>query len=792
MDLHPADNAANADMSNGGHDTTTKVTGRAADTGGCPFRGTRVEGAIGSEPQLDHWWPNRLKVELLHQNPMQADPLKDVDYAAAFSALDLAALKADLKALLCSSVDWWPSDYGHYGPQMIRMAWHSAGTYRIADGRGGAGAGMQRFAPINSWWDNGNTDKSRRLLWPIKQKYGAALSWADLMVLTGNVALEAMGFRTFGFAGGRIDAWESDRSTYWGPEGWQDGDSYPERMVNLDKRWEGDPKEAHWDLENPVGASHSSIIYVNPEGPGGNGDPMDSAREIRESFARMAMNDEETVALIAGGHAFGKSHGMVAAERIGKAPEEASIGEMGLGWHNPVGSGNAEHTMTNGIEGSWTQNPIAWDNDYLTNLFGLDWEKTESPAGALQWTPIDPDAPTTPDAHLENRQHPLMMMTSDIALKTDPAYRAICERFLADFEYFGDAFARAWYKLTHRDMGPKDRYLGPDVPIVALPWQDPIPPLDHALVDDADVAELKRRILGSDASVSALVSAAWASASTYRHSDKRGGANGARVRLAPQKDWAVNDPKRLAATLATLEDVQSRFNAEQSGAQPDGQSAPKKISMADLIVLGGVAAVEKAAADAGVEVTVPFVPGRMDTTEALTDAESFEWLRPVTDGFRNYHDKAVRFGVPDEHLFLDKAALLTLTAPEWTVLNGGLKVLGINHDGSEHGVFTDSPGALSNDFFTVLTSMDYTWTPRDDDETTFDIVDRESGETRFTATRCDLVFGSNAQLRHTAEVYAAADGHARLVKDFAAAWHKVMMLDRYDVPAARAEATSIC
>ena len=779
-----AADAADVDMSNGGHDTTTKVTGRTADMGACPFRGTRVEGAIGSEPQLDHWWPNRLRVELLNQNAHQSNPLADHDYAKAFSELDLPAVKADLKALLESSVDWWPSDYGNYGPQMIRMAWHSAGTYRIADGRGGAGGGMQRFAPINSWWDNGNTDKSRRLLWPIKRKYGAALSWSDLMILTGNVALEEMGFPTFGFAGGRVDAWEADRATYWGPEGWREGDADPDRMVNLDERWNGDPKSDHWDLENPVAASHSSLIYVNPEGPDGNGDPMDSAREIRESFARMAMNDEETVALIAGGHAFGKSHGMVDPSRIGTAPEGATMQEMGLGWHNPEGSGNAEHTMTNGIEGSWTEHPTRWDNDYLENLFKFEWKQTKSPAGSLQWTPVDPDAPKTPDAHIEGKMHDLMMMTSDIALKEDPAYRAVCERFLADFDYFTDAFSRAWYKLTHRDMGPKDRYLGPEVPEVSLPWQDPVPPVDHELVDDSDVAELKRRILDAGPTVPALVAAAWASASTYRDSDKRGGANGARVALAPQKDWAVNDPETLAATLAALGSVKADFDGARDGG--------KQVSMADLIVLGGCAAVEKAAADAGVEVTVPFVPGRTDATEEITDAESFEWLRPVVDGFRNYHDDAVRFGVPDEHLFLDRAALLTLTAPEWTALAGGLKAIGINHDGSSHGVMTDRPGTLTNDVFRHLTSMDHVWKPKDARELVFEVNDRNTGETRFTATRCDLVFGANSELRHVAEVYAADDGHERLVHDFVAAWHKVMMLDRYDVPEARAEAVSVC
>ena len=774
------------DMTNGDHDTTTKVTGRAATQGVCPFRGTRVGGAIGSEPQLDTWWPNRLKVELLHQNPPQANPLRDVDYAAAFATLDYAALKADIKALLESSVDWWPSDYGNYGPQMIRMAWHSAGTYRIADGRGGAGQGMQRFAPVNSWWDNGNTDKSRRLLAPIKQKYGAALSWADLLILTGNVALEEMGFKTFGFGGGRIDAWEADRATYWGPEGWE-GDEHvghPDEMVNLDKRWQGSPKQDYWDLENPVAASHQALIYVNPEGPDKNGDPMDSAREIRESFARMAMNDEETVALIAGGHAFGKSHGMVAPDKIGPAPEAANMSLQGLGWHNPEGSGNAEYTMTNGIEGSWTQNPTRWDNEYLTNLFSHDWEKTESPAGALQWTPVDPDAPKTPDAHLEGKENSLMMMTSDIALKTDPAYREVCQRFLDDFDYFADAFARAWYKLTHRDMGPIDRYVGPEVPEVLLPWQDPIPALDHELIDDADIAQLKGTILNSGLSVSALVSAAWASASSYRDSDKRGGANGARIRLEPQKDWAVNNPAQLAETLRTLEGVQSDFNSAQSGG--------KKVSMADLIVLGGCAALEQAAKDAGVEVTVPFVPGRMDTTPELTDGESFEWLKPVVDGFRNYVNEEVGYNVAPEHIFLDKAQLLSLTAPEWTALAGGLKVLGVNYDGSKHGLFTDRPGVLTNDFFKVLTSMDYAWTPQDGRELTFAISDRKTGEIKFTATRCDLVFGANAQLRQIAEVYAADDGLERLVKDFAKAWHKVMMLDRYDVPEARTEATSIC
>lgn len=780
----PGGQSMHVDMSNGNHDTTTKVTGRTATQGGCPFRGTRIGGAIGSEPQIDYWWPQRLKVELLHQNPPQANPLRDQDYAQAFGKIGYEQLKADLREMLTTSVDWWPADYGNYGPQMIRMAWHSAGSYRIADGRGGAGAAMQRFAPLSSWWDNGNIDKSRRLLWPIKQKYGTALGWADLIILTGNVALEIMGFKTFGFGGGRIDAWEADRATYWGPEKWQ-GDAHvghPGEMVNLDKRWEGDPTQAHWDLENPLAGTHQALIYVNPEGPGGNGEPMDSAREIRESFARMAMNDEETVALIAGGHAFGKSHGMVDAEEIGPAPEAAPLQAMGLGWQNPKGTGFAQYTMTNGIEGSWTPNPTLWDNDYLTNLFRYDWEKTKSPAGALQWTPVGKDVPTTPDAHIEGKVEPIMMMTSDLALKEDPAYREICQRFLNDFDYFADAFARAWYKLTHRDMGPIDRYIGPEVPEELLPWQDPIPKLDHATVDDADVADLKKRIASLGLSVSQLVSTAWASASTYRGSDKRGGANGARVRLLPQRDWKVNNPSRLAETLASLEKLQSEFNGQQSGR--------KQISMADLIVLAGCAGIEKAAGEAGVEVSVPFVPGRMDTTQEWTDAESFEWLRPVVDGFRNFFDESVKVQTEAERLFLEKAHLLTLTAPGWTALTGGLKVLGINYDDSTHGLFTDKPGVLTNDFFRVVTSMDYEWKPREGDERLFDIVKRDSGEAVFTATRCDLIFGANAQLRQISEVYAGSDGHERLVRDFVAAWHKVMMLDRFDVPEQRAAAVS--
>ncbi len=756
----------------------------------CPFRGTRVGGALGSNPQIDDWWPNRLQVELLHQNSPQANPLRDFDSQEAFGKIDFEQLKRDIKALLTDSKDWWPADYGNYGPQMVRMAWHAAGTYRIADGRGGAGQGMQRFAPINSWWDNGNTDKSRRLLWPIKQKYGAALSWADLMVLTGNCALEIMGFKTFGFGGGRIDAWEADRATYWGSEFWN-GDpaddvkehhkelsGHPDEMVTRDIRWVGKPDEDYYDLENPLAASHQALIYVNPEGPNGEGDPHGSARDIRETFARMAMNDEETVALIAGGHAFGKSHGMVAPDQIGPAPEGAPIQAMGMGWQNPEGTGFAEYTMTNGIEGSWTPNPTQWDNSYLINLFKYDWEQTKSPAGAIQWTPSNPDAPKTPDAHQPGVEQALMMMTSDIALKVDPAYHEVCQRFLNDFDYFGDAFARAWYKLTHRDMGPKTRYLGPEVAEEDLPWQDPIPALDHDVVDAADIKSLKDNILANilagGLSVSALVSAAWASASNYRNSDKRGGANGARVRLDPQKDWEMNRPQELGEVLSILERIQADFNGAQSG---------KKISMADLIVLGGCAAVEKAAQDAGLSIAVPFTPGRMDTTQELTDVESFEWLKPVSDGFRNYHNEAVGYKVKAERIFLDRAQLLTLTAPEWTVLVGGLRALAQNYNHSKHGIFTDRPGVLTNDFFRVLTSMDYEWKPVDNREMLFDICDRQTGETKFTATRCDLIFGSNAELRQVAEVYGADDGHERMVKDFVAAWNKVMMLDRFDVRA---------
>ena len=744
--------------------------------GKCPFGGDRIGGAFTTPPTLTEWYPNRLRVEQLHRHGPQANPLgEDFDYRAAFAKIDLQELKAEIKRFLTSSVAWWPSDYGNYGPQMIRMSWHSAGSYRIADGRGGAGEAMQRFAPINSWWDNGNVDKSRRLLWPIKQKYGAALSWADLIVLTGNCSLEIMGLPTYGFGGGREDAWEADDATYWGPEVFDmtKVDSFDE-MVNRDKRWRGQNGDADYDLEQPLAASHQSLIYVNPEGPYASGDPMASARDIRITFTRMAMNDEETVALIAGGHAFGKSHGMVKADRIGAPPEIAAIEEMGLGWHNPEGTGNAEFTMTNGIEGSWTQNPTQWDNSYLENLLGLEWEQTRSPAGALQWTPVNADAPRTPDAHIAGKSHALMMMTSDIALKVDPVYRPICERFLNDFDYFTEQFSKAWYKLTHRDMGPRERYVGPEVTIEPdLLWQDPIPERDYELIDAADIAQLKQQLLGSGLSVSDLVFTAFSAAVTYRDSDKRGGANGARLALAPQKDWAVN--RRTVPVIAKLREIMDAFN--------QGAAGGKRVSLADLIVLGGTAAVEKAAADAGLAQDVPFTAGRRDTTDELTDADSFEWLKPVVDGFRNYVDdqfaEVTAGRVAPEELFLDKAALLKLSAPEWVVLTGGLRALGANWDESEAGLFTDRVGVLSNDFFRVLTRMDYVWTKQDEAGLRFTLDDRDSGETRFTATRNDLIFGANSQLRNIAEFYAAEDAQPRMVRDFVRVWTKVMTVDLF-------------
>jgi catalase-peroxidase len=746
-------------------------------TGACPFGGDRIGGAFGSPPTLEDWYPDRLRVELLHQNGVAADPLgAQFDYAAEFAKLDFEALKRDIKLFLTTSVPWWPSDYDNYGPQMIRMAWHAAGSYRIADGRGGAGTAMQRFAPISSWWDNGNTDKSRRLLQPIKHKYGNGLSWGDLMVLTGNCALEIMGFPTYGFGGGRVDAWEADNATYWGPEIWNPkAITGFDSMVMRDKRWRGTNGDADYDLENPLGASHQALIYVNPEGPYANGDPLGSARDIRVTFTRMAMNDEETVALIAGGHAFGKSHGMVPAKEIGAPPEIAPMEAMGLGWHNPKGAGFAENTMTNGIEGSWTPNPTQWDNSYLENLFKFEWHQIKSPAGALQWTPTDPNAPKTPDAHIAGQMNNLMMMTSDIALKTDPEYRKVCEKFLADFDAFTQAFSKAWYKLTHRDMGPKFRYLGPEATIEdGLLWQDPLPERTYELVGEAEVAALKEVVLATGVSVSDLAFTAFSAAATYRDSDKRGGANGGRLALAPQKDWAVN--RRAAPVIGTLRGVMTDFNSKEA--------AGKKISLADLIVLGGCAAVEKAAKDAGIDANVPFTPGRVDTTQELTDIEMFEWLKPISDGFRNYADEgfqAISLGVAPEEFFLDKANLLTLSAPEWTVLTGGLRALNVNHDGSQHGIFTQKVGMLTNDFFVNLTDTDLVWEKTDEAGMTFALKHRESGATKFTATRNDLVFGSNTQLRSIADVYAGSDGHARFVKAFIAVWDKLMMLDRFDV-----------
>jgi catalase-peroxidase len=762
-------------MNNLVHDKTNTDTFEM--TGKCPFGGDRVGGALGTPPALSDWYPDRLKVELLHQNGPRANPLgEDFDYARAFNSLDYNLLKQDIKAFLTSTVAWWPSDYGNYGPQMIRMAWHAAGTYRIADGRGGAGEALQRFAPLSSWWDNGNTDKSRRLIWPIKQKYGSALSWGDLMVLTGNCALEIMGFPTYGFGGGRRDAWEADNSTYWGPEVWDARHANSsDSMVTRDKRWRGKNGDKDYDLENPLGASHQSLIYVNPEGPYSNGDPIGSAHDIRITFTRMAMNDEETVALIAGGHAFGKSHGMVKAAEVGPPPEIAPIEAMGLGWQNPEGTGFAEYTMTNGIEGSWTPNPTQWDNSYLENLFKFEWQQTRSPAGALQWTPTDPNAPKTPDAHIPGKMIPLMMMTTDIALKVDPSYRHVCEKFLADFDAFTQAFSQAWYKLTHRDMGPRERYLGPEKRNDDdLLWQDPIPPRDYAVIDAADITALKQSILAAGISLSDFVFTAFSSAVTHRSSDKRGGANGARLALAPQKDWAIN--RRTVPVIAALRQVMVVFNGKQT--------AGRKVSLADLIVLGGCAALEKAALDAGVQIDVPFTPGRRDTTQELTDIEMFEWLKPVADGFRNYLDEGfeeISQGVAPEEMFLDKAQLLSLTAPEWVALVGGLKAMNANYDSSRHGIFTDRVGVLTNDFFTVLTSMNYEWKKTDAKGMVFALDDRTTGEHRFTATRCDLVFGSNTQLRAVAEVYGSTDGHARFVKDFVKAWDKVMMLDRYDV-----------
>ena len=724
----------------------------------CPYTGAMLQHTKAGGKGVRDWWPEQLNLQILHQHSSLSNPLgEEFNYAEEFKSLDLNAVVQDLHAVMTDSQDWWPADYGHYGPFFIRMAWHAAGTYRIHDGRGGAGHGSQRFAPLNSWPDNASLDKARRLLWPVKQKYGRKLSWGDLMILAGNVALESMGLKTFGFGGGREDIWEPELDIDWGPETTWLGD----------KRYSGDR-----ELANPLAAVQMGLIYVNPEGPNGNPDPLASARDIRETFARMAMNDEETVALVAGGHTFGKTHGAASASHVGPEPEAAPMEEMGLGWKNSFGTGKGGDTITSGLEGAWTPNPIRWDNGYFETLFGYEWELTKSPAGAHQWKPKDnAGAGSIPDAHDPSKRHAPFMLTSDIALRVDPAYEKISRRFLAHPEELADAFARAWFKLTHRDMGPVARYLGPLVPQEVLIWQDPIPAVDHALVNEQDAEALKAEVLASGLSIAQLVATAWASASTFRGSDKRGGANGARIRLAPQKDWAVNQPEELAQVLTKLEAIQQKFNAAQAGG--------KKISLADLIVLAGGAAVEAAAKKAGHAIKVPFTPGRVDATQEQTDVHSFAVLEPVGDGFRNYVCKGLETKATD--LLLDKAQLLTLTAPEMTVLIGGLRALGANFDHSAHGVFTKRTGELTNDFFVNLLDMRTAWQRSAEDENVLEGRDRKSGDRRWTATVVDLVFGSNSQLRALAEVYAANDGQSAFVQDFVAAWTKVMNLDRFDL-----------
>lgn len=727
----------------------------------CPVTGAHAKHSAGGGTSNRDWWPNLLNLGILRQQSELSDPMdKDFNYAEAFKSLDLAAVKKDIFELMKNSQDWWPADYGHYGPFFIRMAWHSAGTYRIHDGRGGAGSGSQRFAPLNSWPDNANLDKARLLLWPIKQKYGRKISWADLMILAGNCALESMGFKTFGFAGGREDIWEPEQDIYWGSESEWLGD----------KRYSGDR-----NLENPLAAVQMGLIYVNPEGPNGVPDPLAAAKDIRETFRRMAMNDEETVALIAGGHTFGKVHGAADPSKyVGPEPAAAPIEEQGLGWKNTFGKGNAGDTITSGLEGAWTTTPTKWSNNYLWNLFGYEWELTKSPAGAHQWKPKHGmGATTVPDAHDPSKKHAPMMLTTDLALRFDPDYEKISRRFLEDPDAFADAFARAWFKLTHRDMGPIARYLGPEVPKEELVWQDPIPAVNHELVNEQDVESLKKKILASGLTVSELVSVAWASASTFRGSDKRGGANGARIRLAPQKDWEVNQPERLAKVLKVYESVQKEFNAAQSG--------NKKVSLADLIVLGGCAGVEKAAANAGVPVKVPFTPGRMDASQEQTDVESFAYMEPIADGFRNY--MGGKYMTTAEEMLVDRAQLLTLTAPEMTVLIGGLRVLNTNYNQSDLGVFTDRPETLTNDFFLNLLELGTTWKATADDKEVFEGRCRKSGELKWKATRVDLVFGSNSELRALAEVYGSSDSQEKFLKDFVAAWNKVMNLDRFELKA---------
>jgi catalase-peroxidase len=741
----------------------------------CPFNH-----AVGGGTSNRDWWPNQLRVDLLHQHSSKSNPMgSDFDYTKEFNSLDFQALKQDLAALMTDSQEWWPADFGHYGPLFIRMAWHSAGTYRIGDGRGGGGRGQQRFAPLNSWPDNVSLDKARRLLWPIKQKYGRKISWADLMILTGNVALETMGFKTFGFGGGREDTWEPDQDVYWGRETtWLGGDvRYAHGSEGVEKEGgvlvtedDADGDVHTRKLENPLAAVQMGLIYVNPEGPDGNPDPLLAAKDIRDTFGRMAMNDEETVALIAGGHSFGKTHGAGPADNVGPEPEAGDLEAQGFGWSNRFGTGVGADTITSGLEVTWSTTPTRWSNSFFENLFRFEWELEKSPAGAHQWVAKDVDA-IIPDAHDPSKKRRPTMLTTDLSLRFDPVYEKISRRFLENPDQLADAFARAWFKLTHRDMGPRARYLGPEVPAEELIWQDPVPGVDHALIDAQDIESLKQKILASGLSVPQLVSTAWASASTFRGSDKRGGANGARIRLAPQKDWAVNQPAQLAGVLQKLETIRNEFNTAQTGG--------KKVSLADLIVLAGNAGIEQAASNAGHAVTVPFLPGRTDASQEQTDVDSFAPLEPVADGFRNYLKG--RYAVPAEHLLIDKAQLLTLTAPEMTVLIGGLRVLGANCDGSAHGVFTDRPGVLSNDFFRNLLDMGTEWKAVSEARDVFEGRDRRTGEKKWTGTRVDLVFGSNAILRALAEVYAGADGQEKFVQDFVAAWSKMMNLDRFDL-----------
>jgi catalase-peroxidase len=751
------------------------------DISKCPFHnGSLHQNVGGGGTKNRDWWPNQLKVSILRQHSEKSNPLgKDFNYAEAFKSLDLEAVKKDLHALMTDSQDWWPADFGHYGPLFIRMAWHSAGTYRVFDGRGGGGAGQQRFAPLNSWPDNVSLDKARRLLWPIKQKYGNKISWADLMILTGNVALESMGFKTFGFAGGRPDVWEPDEDVYWGAENtWLGGDiryahgspGVPKEHGVVSSDDDADGKIHVRNLEKPLAAVQMGLIYVNPEGPDGNPDPIAAAKDIRDTFGRMAMNDEETVALIAGGHSFGKTHGAAPSSHVGKEPEAAGIEQQGLGWSSSYGSGKGADTITSGLEVTWTATPTKWSHNFFENLFAFEWELTKSPAGAHQWVAKNAEA-IIPHAFDGSKKQLPTMLTTDLSLRLDPAYEKISRHFLENPDAFADAFARAWFKLTHRDMGPRARYLGPDVPQEELIWQDPIPAIDHKLVDDNDVAALKAKVLASGLSIGELVSTAWASASTFRGSDKRGGANGARIRLAPQKDWEANNPTQLKKVLNKLEGIQKEFN--------DAQKSGKKISLADLIVLAGVAAVEKAAKDAGHNITVPFASGRMDASQEQTDVESIGYLEPVADGFRNYRSNKLH--VPTEALLIDKANLLTLTAPELTVLVGGLRALNANFDGSKNGVFTSRPGVLTNDFFVNLLDMNTAWKAVSEDKELYIGSDRNSGQPKWTATRADLVFGSNSELRAIAEVYGSADAKDKFVNDFVAAWNKVMNLDRFDL-----------